>query len=402
MPAMVFAAPDATLIIETGIKLNKSKVNLNKGKTVTLKATLVPANTDFKTVTWDSDDPNIAAVSSKGVIKAVSAGTCMITATSVNGKTANCTVTVLPQKVTSVKMGNVPTTRYIGQDLKIPLTVGPASADNKDVIWSSSNTGVATVEQDGTVTFIAGGKVTIKATAQDGSKKSASKAFTVKQYVSSISLNLTEISIEKGKAYTLKASVAPGTATNKAVTWSSNNTKIATVSAKGVVKGVANGTATITCRAKDGSGVIAQCTVTVKADPLASLKKGMTAAQFAQAYAVAEGIANKYRGEDMVTQLEGVASDVYGIVLTGTYSTSDPHYNDVYGVFILRRSSCAGNTRAVGLCLYILGIPYEHVNENQSAHQWIRAEVNGDYIVLDVNAPYIGYEIEPYKHPLIR
>lgn len=60
-----------------------------------------------------------------------------------------------------------------------------------------------------------------------------------------------------------------------------------------------------------------------------------------------------------------------------SYSMSADHYNDPYGYFILGSASCAGCTRATGLCLNILGIPYEHVNENQYSHQWCRVNVNG-------------------------
>ena len=80
---------------------------------------------------------------------------------------------------------------------------------------------------------------------------------------------------------------------------------------------------------------------------------------------------------------------------------SEKHYNNVYGFFVLNRTSCAGDVRAAGLCLTILGIPYEHVNENQYGHQWARVELGGEYVVVDVNAPFIGYELEPYKHPLM-
>lgn len=51
------------------------------------------------------------------------------------------------------------------------------------------------------------------------------------------------------------------------------------------------------------------------------------------------------------------------------YSTDEPHYNDPYGYFVSGVASCAGCARATGLCLDMLGIPYEHMNENQWSHQ---------------------------------
>lgn len=84
------------------------------------------------------------------------------------------------------------------------------------------------------------------------------------------------------------------------------------------------------------------------------------------------------------------------------YSMSSPHYNDPYGYFILHTASCAGCTRATGLCLNILGIPYEHVNENQYSHQWCRVNVNGTYWICDAYGLYCGPEPAPYTHPYLQ
>ena len=82
------------------------------------------------------------------------------------------------------------------------------------------------------------------------------------------------------------------------------------------------------------------------------------------------------------------------------YSTSAAHYNDPYGYFVAGVSSCAGCTRATGLCLNILGIPYEHVNENQYAHQWCRVKMpDGSYWICDAYGLYVGPEPAPYQHP---
>ncbi len=82
--------------------------------------------------------------------------------------------------------------------------------------------------------------------------------------VTSISLSKTSLSLAKGKSATLTATVKPTKATKKAVTWTSSNTKVATVDAKGKVTAKAKGTATITCKAADGSGKTATCKITVK------------------------------------------------------------------------------------------------------------------------------------------
>ena len=82
--------------------------------------------------------------------------------------------------------------------------------------------------------------------------------------VSSITLNQTSLTMtSKGQTASLTATVNPGNAANKSITWSSSNSSVTTVSANGTITAVANGTADITATAADGSGVSAKCSVTV-------------------------------------------------------------------------------------------------------------------------------------------
>ena len=77
-------------------------------------------------------------------------------------------------------------------------------------------------------------------------------------------LDQTEVTVKAGKAVTLKATVYPSSLEDRSVTWKSSNTKVATVSSKGKVKGVKAGTATITCTSK-ATGLKTTCIVTVTA-----------------------------------------------------------------------------------------------------------------------------------------
>ena len=147
----------------------------------------------------------------------------------------------------------------------ISLNVGKiytlkASGTKEKITWTSSKKSVATVSSKGVVKAKKKGTAVI--TAKYGKKKLTCKV-TVKQPVKSIKLNKTSATLKKGKSLTLKATISPSSANNKAVTWSSSNKKVATVSSKGVVKAVGNGTATITVKAKDGSGKKATCKITV-------------------------------------------------------------------------------------------------------------------------------------------
>lgn len=137
------------------------------------------------------------------------------------------------------------------------------AAEKKGVTWSSSKKSVATVSSSGKVTAKKKGTTTITATVK-GTKIKATCKITVGTPVSKITLNKTKKTLTAGKTFTLKATVTPKKATNTKVTYKSSNKKVATVSSKGVIKAVAAGTAKITVKAKDGSGVKAVCTVTVK------------------------------------------------------------------------------------------------------------------------------------------
>jgi len=135
---------------------------------------------------------------------------------------------------------------------------------------------------------------------------------------------------------------------------------------------------------------------------LSSLRKKATDAELAQAYEAAREIVTPLAGLSLEDQLYGVAEALREMFDSGMdYSMSSPHYNDPYGYFVLGAASCAGCTRATGLCLNMLGIPYEHVNENQYSHQWCRVNVNGTYWICDAYGLYCGPEPAPYTHPYL-
>lgn len=133
---------------------------------------------------------------------------------------------------------------------------------------------------------------------------------------------------------------------------------------------------------------------------LSVFRKWMTNEELAQAYSVALQTVTPYVGLSREEQLQGIAVSLRERFDNNmTYSMTAPHYNDPYGYFILGEASCAGCARATGLCLDILGIPYEHVNEGQYTHQWCRINVNGVYWICDAYGLYCGPEPAPYAHP---
>jgi len=253
------------VVLVESISLDKTEYTFNTiGTTLTLKATVFPADATDKGVTWNSDKEDVATVDANGSVTAKGNGQATITvATTDQNKTASCVITVA-QWVTSISLDKTSISLNEGQEQTLTATINPSTAADKSINWSSTDESIVIVNNNGQVTAISKGTATIKAEARDGSGKYASCSVTVNRLVSSIQLNKTTISVYNGKSETLTATVMPSDASNTAVNWSSSNTSVATVSNSGMVTGKSKGTATITVTAKDGNGAQATCEVEVK------------------------------------------------------------------------------------------------------------------------------------------
>ncbi len=247
------------------IYLNYDERTRNVGTSFTLVPTMNPTNATFTDVTWISSNSKIAKVDKNGKVTALKTGTAVITCKSVDNPkvTASCIVNVTV-KTKGVELPTKKLTLYVSATKTLKAEVLPANATNKKVTWSSSNKSVATVSKSGKITAKKPGKTTITVKTKNGGYK-ATCTVTVKKFVKvkSFKLNKTSLSINDGKSYTLKAVFSPSNASNRNVVWKSSNTDIATVSSKGVVKAVKPGTVTITCKSKE-TGKTLKCKVKVK------------------------------------------------------------------------------------------------------------------------------------------
>lgn len=259
----------------SGIQLSQTSAALTVGDTLTLTKTIYPSDATNQAVTWTSSSDVVASVDSNGKITAKTAGSAVITCKSVsdNSVVGICNVTVKAKvqtpseiKVNKITLNKTTASVTKGKTLQLTATVTPGNATKKEVKWSTSNKNVAMVSTSGLVTAKSAGTAIITCTAKDESNVKATCKITVKNpvvKVTKVTLNKTTATLAPKETLTLKATVTPTNATNKAVTWKSSNTKIATVSSSGKVTAKAAGTVTITCRAKDGSGKKATCKITV-------------------------------------------------------------------------------------------------------------------------------------------
>lgn len=254
--------------LPTKVKISGAN-GVSSGAKETLKATISPSKSANKDVTWSSSNTAAATVSSSGVVtakKVTTPTTVTITATA-KGKTsvkANYVMTVYPA-ASSIKIsyeGASFTKKTVAIDalpsykMALGIQANPVDAQGA-VTWKSSDTKVATVSSAGVVTPKKAGKVTITATTKDSKKATAKATITFTALVDVITIS-GGTTVTGGATKTLKATIAPSAATNKAVTWKSDNKAVATVNSSGVVTTkVVSGLeiVTITATAKDGSGV---------------------------------------------------------------------------------------------------------------------------------------------------
>lgn len=240
----------------TSIRLNKTSLDLSKGESVKLLVNIDPVDVSDSNVAWTSSNEAVATVGADGTVTAVGGGECDITATTHNGLTATChvKVTVMPEAISfDIEQSQI----LVGESLTITTVFTPADATETTLTWSTSDANIATVS-NGVVTGVNPGTVTITATTVNN--LTATCTVTVKQPVTSITLNPETATILKGKTLTIEATVLPENAEDKTLTWTSSNPTVATVN-DGVVEALAQGEAIIT--ATSANGITASSTITV-------------------------------------------------------------------------------------------------------------------------------------------
>ena len=283
---MILKAKWTELIELEGMSLNTTELTLAPDGAAVLIPILQPENANNVELIWTSSDESIATVDENGNVKAIKEGIVTITVKTADGKyIASCTVKVSKEtvKVEGVTISGSKEVN-VGGTIKLTAKVTPDNATNKDVSWSSSNPSVARVDQNGNVTGLKAGKVTITVTTADGGHKatyditvnatsnntnsSSSNKSSSSQPQKPTTVHVTNVSIsgasqvKVGQSIQLTANVSPSNATNKSVSWSSSNSGVATVDSNGRVTGKSDGTVTITVTTADG-GHKATHTVTV-------------------------------------------------------------------------------------------------------------------------------------------
>ena len=257
-----------------GISLSETSITLYKESFKTISAVVVPTGAADSSIAWTSSDPSIATVDStgkitaKGLLSGKDYGDAIITAQTSNSSVrATVTVHVLSAILTtSLTLNKSDLALNVGDMETLTVTGNPANATNKTLIWTSSNTDVASVTSAGKVTANTKGTAVIKAASTDGSGKYVSCVVTVNNIqILNVSLDKASFDLSEGDTAAVKATIYPTNSSNQTLKWTSSNSSVATVDGKGnITAGSTKGYAIITAAATDGSGKSAECVVLSK------------------------------------------------------------------------------------------------------------------------------------------
>ncbi|MEG1777011.1 MAG: Ig-like domain-containing protein, partial [Clostridia bacterium] len=214
----------------TSITLALEKESIPIGKKAAIRATVLPKNADNKKLEWSTSDESIATVDQKGRVTAVAIGEALITATSVEDPAVTASVKVgAVQLAQSISFSSKAYSTIIHQTVQLHVSVAPDTTSNKGVTYHSSHPKIATVDENGLVTGVNGGKATITATTADGSRRRATATVKVIVPVTGVRFTHKDVRVGANEHGTFTATVEPKNATNKNMTWVCSDPNVASV-----------------------------------------------------------------------------------------------------------------------------------------------------------------------------
>ncbi|MBQ9529271.1 MAG: Ig domain-containing protein [Bacteroidales bacterium] len=216
----------------TGVAVDPPSVTITEGEMLSLKVDVTPQDAHWLYAEWSSSDETVAQINKVGTLKAIKEGSATITAT-VDGVQGTCSVTVVINQtpVSGISLSAESLTIGKGATETLTATIEPADAANKNVIWSSSDSKIATVD-GGVVTGVGGGECDIVARTEDGGFEAVCHV-----KVSSIPVEALEFSngssftllADAGETYTLIVTYTPANTSDRDLEWSSSDASLATV-----------------------------------------------------------------------------------------------------------------------------------------------------------------------------
>ena len=254
----------------TGIDLAAEELELAVGDTYNLHPTVLPEDASVRSYKTTSSDPSVATVDKNGLVTAVKDGNAIIKVTAEDDSsiTKTCKIAVKTRLVSITADSDDDSgviTLEKGKTAQISYTTVPAGLETT-ASYTSTNTKIATVDEDGLITAVSSGSTTIGITATDtyGTQRDTTLTVNVITHVESLTLNQSDTTLYVGNTLTLNPTVLPADANNKKVKYSSSDDSVATVDDSGTVKAIAAGKATITASSDDVASISQGIEITVE------------------------------------------------------------------------------------------------------------------------------------------
>lgn len=257
------------------VTLGQDTLEVPVGRTRQLEAQTQPPNASKRTISWTSSDLSVATVDEYGEVTGLRPGTARIAATTANGLTVFADVTV--KDVTLVDALSLNTARLTvgnASQVQLNLTMTPANA-TEAIHWSTGNSAVATVDENGLITCAGLGETYITVASESGVE--ATCAITVvdpASVVTAIQVNKKNVDLFEGETTVIQTKIQPAKAADSSVTFTSSDPTVAQIEGDSIILGVSEGECTVYATAS--SGVSAQIQVSVKGPQLQLSKKNLS------------------------------------------------------------------------------------------------------------------------------
>lgn len=251
-------------------KINAVNVpkQINIGEEIQLEGSVYPANSEDKDIVWESDNPKIAEVSEKGVLRALNIGAVKIKAKTSRGTTSEFNIEIKEVQAESININEKPSEIFVGENIALSIGFQPENTTDKSVVWKSENEDIAFVSAEGVVSGVNAGTTLISAIHRDCTdtfeisvKPVEPESIIIKCQDNKNSEegksnqddnNKSTVRLLKGETLQLTALITPDNATDKKIKWSEDNDNIAEIDENGLLTGHNVGKVLITAASSNG------------------------------------------------------------------------------------------------------------------------------------------------------
>lgn len=238
-----------TAVFASSVKISNALPELKIGESGQAVAEVYPSDSVNKNIVWKSSNENVVTVSDNGYLVAKELGTATITASTDNNKSGSFTVKVSEVVAETITIKEKPNSLTVGDTKALHYTLLPETTSDKKVTWSSSDSKVATVDQNGNLKAIAKGSTTISLVQKDVHDEF--KLLVQPVMADSIEITSNPEKLHIDDTLVLEADILPDNAEDKTIDWSVNDESMAKIE-DGILVPLKTGTVTITATTVNG------------------------------------------------------------------------------------------------------------------------------------------------------